>query len=270
MSKMTPEQYVNYNINTYPSLYVMPTRKLSELRILDQTFNTIGNGIDNIDGFLKDIDTKRAGTSDYTSVLEKYNGEHDLFYAYTELETHEYGGIEVTFPKHDSSLDGVFTREEVANMPEAKHMTPAYKTADKEDHAFNPYPNFEKKYSIVWDGDINELDDEWIDAAIGFYKDCKDFFLSEDSNRYHYAFPKANKRVEDHIRDQEKFFEKYKESSSSVEEFHAKVSENWETPYDGDTYKFLELRWANEKERILEFIDETIDMLENRFTPKPR
>lgn len=49
---LTPYEYIIKLISAYPSLYAAPTREAAIFKIMDQTFNTIGNGVEfeNFDG----------------------------------------------------------------------------------------------------------------------------------------------------------------------------------------------------------------------------
>ena len=125
----------------------------------------------------------------------------------------------------------------------------------------NFFPNFKKEYSLVWESDdldFSELGKEWASAAEWFYLECKKYFL--DKNRvknYQHIFPMEDDRdstiiVESYLR----FFEDYTNNEDITKAFECEfIGDKHNTD---DIYRFCVLKWNNEHERILNFIDETL------------
>ena len=100
-------------------------------------------------------------------------------------------------------------------------------------------------------------------GIVDYYTKCKDFFLSEDAHTYHFACPAKNdtKEWEIIICSWEKKMSTYSEQGKTITQEYEKISKAYEFPYDGDIKKFLQGKWCKEKERILNFIDETLDII---------
>ncbi len=107
------------------------------------------------------------------------------------------------------------------------------------------------------------MDKSWKDGAVQFYQECQEFFKdSQKIKNYSYYFnseylsPKNQNLIKQL---KEKF------SSMSVE----KISKDYEFEFKGsqkneqDIAKFLEGIWLKEKKRIEEFLEETLEMLQN-------
>lgn len=264
---MTADEAFNVSMNKHASLYSANSLEEAKLKYYDQIFNTIGNGYRDMKEF-KDGHTVTAKNIQLTqSFAEKYITGEPLFYAYTEVEE-KYG---YKSGKESSSLPGLYTKEELKLMPEVVHTMQANANYFKEDYNFNPYPNFQKEYSLVWD-DISKLDKSWPESALVFYKKCQNYFSSDAVSNYYYACPKDNEteKWERSIESFEKNFTRYKTEGMTQDEYHQKVSKEYEVEYSGDTKDFIKRRWEKEHARINEFLDETIERLESILNPKPK
>ena len=122
----------------------------------------------------------------------------------------------------------------------------------------NPYPCFKKQYSLVYNLDLTELPEDWIDNLIWFYSKCKEYFLAGASD-YSYAYPKSDNERE--TQSFEKAIANLKKDGMTEEEHYAAVSKAYECEYNGDLHEFRLLRWEKEKVRCLDFIDDTIKIL---------
>lgn len=128
-----------------------------------------------------------------------------------------------------------------------------------------PYPNFDKKYSLVWRvRSLDFLDDTWIDAAIWFYNECKEYFKGDAAN-YSYAYP--NKRKNTDGESEVKQFTKiignlFKEGMTTQQHWDA-VTNHFigDTEYKGDVEDYLQRRWIDAKVGYIKFIDETLAKL---------
>lgn len=255
MKLLTPTKAVNLAINQYPSLYASAGFELAKLRVYDHIFNVIGNGIRDTDEFLEHMKDRRKGVQ--TPPAKYLSGER-LYYGYTETEEFGDGDYKIVMPTSGSSLDEVFTEAEKADHPEVKKWLGFDVVQD-----FVPYPNFKKDYSTVWQIDTAVLTEEWIDEIIWFYRKCEEFFDGPNVSEYSYAVTKNLKKLERQIKEQEQFFERYKNETNSEEEYWAAITKNWQCEYLGDTLDFIQRRWKKDHDRIRAFITETITMLEN-------
>lgn len=253
MKLMNPTKTVNFMINTYPTLYASSGMEIARLRVYNQIFNTIGNGIRNSIEFANHLRARRKGVQ---KPLAKYLSGERLYYGYTETEDFVSGTHKVSMPKHGTSLGEVFAEAEKMDHPEVKYWV-GFDVANK----FVPYPNFKREYSIVWNIDTSLLTNEWITEIIWFYRKCEEFFDGPTAHEYHLALPANPKKLEARIKEQEKSFERYKKENMSTADYWNVITENWKCEYRGDTLDFLQRRWQKEHERIRAFITETIEML---------
>jgi|GEM_PF-4507970 len=244
----TPRQYVYDRVVAFPTLYGSLSYEDSAYRVFDQLFNVIGNGVK--------CDTNLENELNQVVIVDQYDAEkymtgEAIFWGYDKVVELSPGSF---MPDHEE--DGA----RVIALDSERHLHPSIKlwiqsnTQIGDEPQFRvPYPNFEERYSLIYNCNFLELGDEWIDAAIWFYKKSRDFF-ERNSEYYHYAFPCSNKRETDNrVFNFEKHIEKY----SSYEH----ISEAYELEYTGDTVEFLTKRWQIELARIMKFIDDTITLL---------
>lgn len=234
----TPEQYILKSLGMYPTLYIDYSYDGVRLRVLDHVFNTIGNGLDKESFEYQDYDFESA---------KKYITDESLWYGYHEEDITRKimsNGETYCFPTGKSILTCLESeKSQYSNMV-------YWVESNRYPHEF--YPNFDKKYSLVWKPLFKKLPLEWTEDAIWFYTQARDYF-NNDPHNFHYAFPNGECSVEKQIKEFEHFIKDYK----SYEE----ISKAYELEYTGDTYDFLSRRWQVELTRIKEFIDETLNML---------
>ena len=108
----------------------------------------------------------------------------------------------------------MFTEEEKQHHPEVKVWVQCRVT---DDDSFVPYPNFDKKYSTVWQIDRSILTREWIDEIIWFYRKCEQFFDGPDAHRYHRALPIDPKKLERRVKDMERALVQYRKGATIEE-----------------------------------------------------
>lgn len=259
---MTADEAFNVAINTYPSLYTAATLELAQLKFFDQVFNVIGNGTSTIEEFAEHyaLPPENAGLTQ--GFPEKYIGTNPLYYAYTEV-VEEDGWCS---PKYGMDLPGLYTEDEIKAMPHVLHSVLSNRDEVKGQSSFVPYPNFKKRYSLVWNIDMGSIDPSWSEAALSFYRFAKTFFESDKAHAYSDAAPKDPSR---RVADYEEAFARCRKPGMSEEDYRAAISEAYELEYTGDTEDFIRRRWAIEKARILDFLEETTGMLENVLASKP-
>lgn len=259
---MTADEAFNVAMNTYPSLYTAATLELAKLKFFDNVFNTIGNGTSTIEEFTEHYALTPEKVDLIHDFPEKYIGTTPLHYAYTEIV--EEDGFH--FPKYGSDLPGLYTQDELDVMPHVLHSVLSNRDEVKGQSRFVPYPNFQKRYSLVWNVDMGSIDPSWREAALSFYRFAKTFFESDDAHAYADAVPKDPSR---RIADYEEAFARCRKPGMSEEAYREAISEAYELEYTGDTEDFIRRRWAIEKSRILDFLEETTGMLENVLASQP-
>lgn len=258
---MTADEAFNVAINTYPSLYTAATLELAQFKFFDQVFNVIGNGTSTIEEFAEHYALPPENADLTQGFPEKYIGTTPLYYVYTEV-VEEHGWRS---PKYGTDLAGLYTEDEIKAMPHVLHSVLSNRDEVKGQSRFVPYPNFKKRYSLVWNVDMGSIDPSWSEAALRFYGFAKTFFESDDAHAYSDAVPKDPSR---RVADYEEAFARCRKPGMSEGAYRAAISEAYELEYTGDTEDFICRRWAIEKARILDFLEETIGMLENVLAAK--
>lgn len=241
---LTPEQYVKRAICQYPTLFAKNSFEESKFAVLDQFLNVIGNGIrddEELDEYLLVDELPDV------SKFQKYLDE-TIWWGYEKVRSigaKKPNGEEILMPDGDS----ITCIESEKNLyPEVKLWYDAKKHTE-----CVPYPNFNEKYSTVYQTTFSRLGNEWFDAAIWFYEEAKSRIEKYESS-YHYAYPcKTERETENRKASQLSHF-----GTRTNEE----ISRDWGYPYDGDIEKFLVGKWQKEKARIFEFIESTISYLE--------
>lgn len=248
---MTAEQAFTLAMNTYPSLYHSNSEELSKMKYFDHTFNTAGNGYSSIEKFYKAHLINNSNKELITNYPAKYITGEPLFYAYTKFREHPT----LKMPDSDSCLSQIYTKKELTTMPYVVHTISCN---EGELYNFCPYPNFCERYSLMWQ-DIHLLDTSWCEAALFFYKGCKDFFLSDNIHLYHLSCPENDddEKWEKQIHHYESNFQIFKKDNMSTQDFHTIISQEYEQTYTGDTKQFIKDIWSKELKRIHNFLDNT-------------
>lgn len=256
MKFYTPEQYILKAVGTYPTLYSNNTYDKVRYAVLDQIFNTIGNGIWNIKEFeYQDYDFDGA---------KKYITKESLFYGWHKDDC-EYVdvGSDETWCRHKPGAKSIYVLDsERVNHPEIGDWLECTRSGIR-----NLYPNFKEEYSMVWDKEFtfSDLGEEWIKEAICFYQESLKYFQDpEQYKSYQYAFPKYDSY---HKRDvTENTLKDFQRHIAGKYASYEALSEAYGVEgYNGDDYDFLCRRWNQEHARIIEFINETIKMLESKL-----
>jgi hypothetical protein len=236
MKILTPDEYVVNKIQSYPTLVLSETYETSKLKVFNQLFNVIGNGV-----------------RDDEELLEQISGEPMVLSEKAFKETYWYGyDIDLT-EKHCIELVTDCYESDKLNYPKVSDWI------ELKIYPFNPYPNFQVEYSTVYQCPIFlTLGEEWIRAALHFYKHCKEWFKT-NWQYYHLAYPQMGENGNDKSKFQQKDMMEWLEKYST----HEEVTEAYGVEYDGDVDKFMKKRWEKELNRINDYIDSTIRMLEN-------
>lgn len=242
MRFFTPTEYVEYCLYSHPTLYSASVFDVAKFRILDHLLNVIGNGISDPE----ELREKLAYQEYDREKALRYIGKEPLYYGYHNVTV--IG--EYTFPDSNSgsgTLYGVLESEKI-NHPDVKKWV----ECEKIEH-INPYPNFSKAYSTLYRTDILSYGNEWREAIKWFYMSCLEYFKGNCSG-YSYAFPCAKAiETEYRLRDMKKRLTQY--------ESNEEVSAQYNHPFNGNVEDFLTSRWEEERNRIINFIEESLKLL---------
>lgn len=116
------------------------------------------------------------------------------------------------------------------------------------------YPNFKKEYSLVWKIPLEHLPTDWLDAAVWFYTACGVYF-EQGAENYAYAYPSKERNGD---KDMLAALNRHRTEGMTDAEFFARVEQEYGVPFDGDIVAFSTERWRQERQRIGEFIAETL------------
>ncbi len=240
---LSPDEYIVNSINNYPTLYLKYSFEQSKIAVLDHVLNVIGSGSD-------DFERMITGKPKSFAEIENWFGENKVY------EYEKNGSRKIVFESSENTM-------EIEKYKDYFHV---------------PYPNFQKRYSLVYSENYKVMSDEWKKAALDFYLYAKDFFQDKNkSKHYHYAFemesltkPEKSDTEESRklsrlyntrmnlISDMKKAFEKRTEEEITKD---YGVEFKGDKTNDADICKFLENRWLKEKDKIQKFLDQTITML---------
>lgn len=257
-SILTPEEFIIRAVNSYPSLYAAPSYDEAKFKVLDHVFNTIGNGM-YMESFMGG-----PVSDEEIAAAQKWFACDRAAYGYMKTKTLGEGAHSWEMPEGEPTV--VVPVDEMKNHPEIVYWV-EFDCDGKRD----PYPNFQKQYSMVWDvRDINfvMLGREWAQAAGWFYNRCRDYFMDDGQvQSYHSAFPKDNEReTTNTIADYKRFM--------TVDKYptNADISKAYDCEFigdrnnDDDVAAFIARRWNAERQKILDFIYETIERTNHLIT----
>lgn len=237
-----PEEYVLHSLSSHPSLFSDKTFEKVALHVYDQLFNVIGNGLNDKEAVIEELTFVEFDQDQ----AKRFITDEALYYGYQEAE--EWLG-KITMGKGEPIT---VLESDKQNHPEIKHWVKSSR------HEFTPYPNFQERYSMVYDDFFSELGDEWIKAASWFYDECRKFFDGDHSS-YSNAFPKGNNRgSEAVIRDYAESLMKY--------DSHDAITEAYGVEYTGDIEDFITRRWQQQLSSIYAFLDVTQERLEGMLS----
>lgn len=259
---MTANEAFNYMMNAYPMLYQAPTLQEARNKYFDHMFNTIGNGFSSFED-LKQTFTWTPVVAVLTkSFPDKYIGAHPLYTGYTALR--EGAGPSSHRVSPESALRGLYTEEEKMLHPNVVRWVQSNRTQEP----FTPYPNFERKYSLLHRVDLHGLDDSWLETGIEYYNQAKQFFDGPRAESYQGAWPSSPVKQETLIKDYTCGFESSIRGIENQQEQWAAISRAYGHPYQGNIIEFIQSRAAKEHDRIQTFIASTIGMLENELASR--
>jgi hypothetical protein len=129
---------------------------------------------------------------------------------------------------------------------------------------FSPYPNFQKKYTILFDLDFDifaEHKIEWINYLINYYQYCDEYLNSENSNNHNNAFP-SNKENRDDFNSQDlhkRLSNNYTGFNEGLVDTYCKIAKDYGVDsFNGDIRQLFSDMWIKDKQNWLAFIKEAI------------
>ena len=182
---LTPADFIIRTVNAHPALYASASYNESRFRVFDHVFNVIGNG-----SVMSDF-IGESLTADENNLCQKWFNCERAAYGYTKTIKIERNGkiLEIANIEEGGTLVVPITEKE--NHPEI-----VYWVEFDCDYSKDPYPNFDKQYSTVWQHDSIEFDifgKDWFESAIWYYNKCREYFVdSSKSYNFAYAFPTGN------------------------------------------------------------------------------
>lgn len=251
---MTPDEYVVFSVNRYPSLYASPSYESTKLKVLDSVFNGLG---ENLIG----EGMQQEDRAEYFRNAEKWFSCSKIAFGYTKVREIGSGDRKITIGVGDCIT---VTPAEVEYTPAIAHWS----FAKCEDFK-TPHPHFKEEYSPVWCeyGKFVEYGGAWIEAAIYYYEWCLRYFQDPDRySSYHYAFPRNSEEGT------LKTIRGYQENLS-LERYptNEDISIAYQCQFVGDRANtedvaaFASKRWDIERERIITFIEKTLDHLSSKW-----
>lgn len=233
---LTAENYIYSCIAQWPTLYAANSFDEAKMKVMNHLLNVIGNGI-----------RDNEELAEHLNGYEQGQTPQDKYRALKFIEEDFYSGCSEDWEQFVDSL------EEELETNKIKYPQMKWRKYDNiRKYSFNPYPNFQKEYSLIYNcSDYLKLDKSWILVAIEYYQNCLIRF-QEDQKDYHSRWPSENpeKTKKDFL-------------SHFGNKTNEQISKDYEFPFDGDLDKFLTGRWQKEKARIIIFIEETIQLLMN-------
>lgn len=179
------EKFLSYQeaytlfMNTQPLKFFDVSLEKSQLKFSDFAFNQ-SYASPAKHNFSKRFSFKKSTARLTKNFPQKYISPVPLYQLYREYETKS----NEVLVNSDSLLKPLFTQEEVNNYKKPVHAVQCNKNKLSRDIVFVPTVNFDKRYSAVWQVDLNALDVSWIEAALLYYSTMEAFFESEHVGLY--------------------------------------------------------------------------------------
>jgi len=229
----TPREYVLNCIAKNPATYIHPTYDGVALLVFERFFE-LGGRHEASERLIEEI-TAESGFNE-TSGL-RYITDEPL-----------YVGTYNSPPFSPHREPVVCLKEDQKNYPDV-----AWWSLEQLKPAFTACLSFHENRSTVYIPNFKNLDNEWQDAAIWFYKQCKKF-MQETPEKYNGALITEYQinyliiQIKGKVVSLKKLIKMYNQ------------------PFDGNYEKFIATMWQKEFDRIMKFIDDTIIKLEANKT----
>ncbi len=231
----TPDDYVLARVDQFPALYAAESFEQAKLRVYDQLFNVIGNGIRDTAELRQDMQERPFNRDRATRFC---NGAQACWGYYDAQDF----GDDFKIGRGESITAGDWEKD---------HHPDIVFWMDSGYCKWNPYPNFKKQYSIIWKADFRKVaGDDWVKEAVWYYGKCREWFAA-NSNQYHGAYPTGDQRKDTRYLDE---MITARDRYESDEAF----SKAYGHEYTGDMHDFMTRRSEKTKADVIAFIDETI------------
>jgi hypothetical protein len=218
------------------------------------------------DAQAEDIQIQERELMHFDSVIRKLDwrtqnadGTVDLTYARLSMADHIFNVLGNGLNNYGDLMDG-YAQDEDTPEPYSEDDD---KPSDPP-KSINPYPNFQKRYSLLYQNDttLGKLPDSWLEAAYDYYAYCAEYFRAGAPGYFH-KFSDDNEHF-----NTKKFtetLEKLRTDKMTDEQWHAKVTKDYEFPFHGDVKAFGEARWERDRSNHLAFCEETVALIEKEM-----
>lgn len=274
LSNMTCDQYITLRALRYPSLWAGKSFSSAKLDIMDHLLSTIGNGITFHD-FLDDILlTKKK--KDALSQPSNYLFDGTKFYhVYKISKDDEFSRERPVHPQTGNQVSAL-TMEQIKELgwdDPTEYKWLENKSNSEEKGQWSPYPYFEKTYNILWQNkdELNKIPVDFLQEFINYYRTTLDFFTTDKQYFYYYACP-APSQTDKWINVLKEWQQIYEKNTAAIEDEQEKMqkfSKDYGLSYHGDMRAFLEERHKKTIDKCVQFIQETIELLENTISSNP-
>jgi len=205
--------YINKQINEYSILYSRPNFFSSQLRVLDQLFGVLGNGLE----WAKTVRPEDGGylcTPTYSSEEAVYDNDNYI-----------------------RDFDPPYGEEVYTETPILAPLSTSYE--------FQPYPAFDKEYSPLWETDF--IQEDWKMGALLWLHECNNYFNDQERVKKYLYYPSEKNKIDlkkhvttlmskDSVEQINKDYGTICFNGNNLEEF---AQERWMNTLN-DTLKFIE------------------------------
>ena len=265
---MTPEEYIYASIENWPSLYVKNDFELIKFKIYDDLINKLSS-YETTEEFIDGISKNKEIDFDR---VKRYLNEKS-FNGYSDAEKINIGTKEIVLPKSNTCIVNNIFEDEKEKYPNVIYWQINNNNDNVEknilekkgliiDTKFSPYPNFQKKYSTLWnnkDDLLNKLPIEWIEEFIWFYQTSLQA-INDGCYKNYSQFPTGSEKE-----DKSRMIEMQKFINNKSNE---QISKDYDCEYNGDLFDFMSRRWEKQKIEYELFINEIIEVLADSLSKK--
>lgn len=242
--------------------------ELTKFKVYDSLLNEL-NSSTNVEEFIDSI--SKTKDIDYERV-KRYLNERS-FNGYDKVEKIDLGTREIITTSSSNPIVKNIFEDEKNQYPEVIYWQTNNISKDIDkimlerrgvelNTKFSPYPNFDKKYTVLWntkDELLDKLSSEWIKEIIWFYETSLQAINNgcfKDNNQFPTGSEKEdNRRIEDM-------------SKMIKDKSFEQISKDYECEYNGDLFDFMSKRWDKKKNEYESFINEMLEVLNDSLSQK--
>lgn len=271
LSNITPDQYVIINTVKYSSLYGSMSFESAKLAIMDHLLSTIGNGI-SFEEFLHNTKLHKKN-KEFLSREYKHLFDGTPMYYIDKIPQDNKNSMHKEYLINPKTGEEVYTLS-MAEIKEFGWDNPQeyrwFKNSHKDYSKWSPYPYFSKQYNMLWENqnDLQKVPVSFLQSFLDYYKVTLEFFTTDKQYFYHYAcpHPQDDEGWETALKKWQEVYERNTKKVEGDEEKMKHFSKEYGVPYNGNMREFLENRHKKTIEECVEFIKETISMLEEQIS----